>query len=67
MPLSTERLPALRTAVYNAPPDGSLPVFEAWTIDFATNTNCADVKLQWFVPCAAGTDVIGDPASLNFV
>jgi hypothetical protein len=42
-------------------------VLEAATNDFATNTNCADVKLQWFVPCAAGVDVIGDPASLNFV
>ena len=29
MPLSTERLPALRMAVYNDPPEGRLPVFDA--------------------------------------
>lgn len=65
--LSTERLPALRAAVAIAPPDGSFPVLDACTNDLATNTSCADVKLQWFVPCAAGVDVIGAPVLANFV
>jgi hypothetical protein len=60
-------LPALRTAVYNAPPEGSFPVFDAWTNERATNNHCEVVKLQWLVPGAAGVVVIGDPASLNFV
>jgi hypothetical protein len=54
-------------AVYKEPPEGSFPVLEAVTNDFATNNNCAVEKLQWFVPCAAGVVVIGDPAALNVV
>jgi hypothetical protein len=54
-------------AVYNAPPEGSFPVFDAWTNDRATNSHCEVVKLQWFVPGAAGVVVIGDPAASNFV
>ncbi len=60
-------LPALRTAVYNAPPEGSFPVFAAVTRDLATSNHCAVVKLQWLVPDAAGVVVIGEPAALNFV